>query len=520
MRRKRKWISLKSMLIALTAACLFLVNTLPVLAVENSGASGSQVTIADAKKGVLQVQLVYKDQSGKVHVLNHGSGFLIGASDGGQTVITNYHVVSLDSESVAYYSEIYGVDFSNVNAVEVYPRVVVRSDVTVDASLAKFSENGDFAILNLADPIYGRTTLKLADSAAVVDGQEVYALGFPEANNLEDTTSIYSSEDVTLTKGIVSKSTQFAGISFLTHDATISAGNSGGPLVDETGNVIGVNTAYAGLVDESTTYSYAIAINEIKAVLDDLGVVYESSDESVSEPEPESEIIEQEETAEQEETVEPEPVLETEPEPETEKDSGLSMTIIIGIVIAAAAVVVIIAVIAVTGKKKRSNTIPPINGGNGSASVRPAPAPVPDDFRTQPQQPTPPPYMGTMVADSGAGETSVLIKGAGETSVLGRSMQPGASLIRKKNGETAMIAKPFYSIGKERAKVDFCIPDNNSVSRKHADIICKGGIYYIVDNNSTNYTFINGNKINPGQEVRLNSGDKIKLADEEFEFRQ
>lgn len=122
--------------------------------------------------------------------------------------------------------------------------------------------------------------------------------------------------------------------------------------------------------------------------------------------------------------------------------------------------------------------------------------------------------------DTGAGETSVLGGGAGETSVLGGgAMQPTATLIRKKNGETANITKPLFIIGKERQKVDFCIPDNNSVSRNHANIVCKGGIYYIVDKNSTNYTFVNGNKINPNQEVKLNSGDKIKLADEEFEFR-
>ena len=122
--------------------------------------------------------------------------------------------------------------------------------------------------------------------------------------------------------------------------------------------------------------------------------------------------------------------------------------------------------------------------------------------------------------DTGAGETSVLGGGAGETSVLGGgAMQPAATLIRKKNGETATITKQMFIIGKERNKVDFCVPDNNSVSRNHANIVCKGGVYYIVDKNSTNFTFVNGNKINPNQEVKLNSGDKIKLADEEFEFR-
>ena len=147
----------------------------------------------------------------------------------------------------------------------------------------------------------------------------------------------------------------------------------------------------------------------------------------------------------------------------------------------------------------------------------PPPLPIKAAAPIAPAAPVPPTF-GAM--DTGVGETSVLGGGAGETSVLGGgSMQPTATLIRKKNGEIANIAKPMFVIDKERQKVDFCIPDNNSVSRKHANIVCKDGIYYIVDNNSTNYTFVNGNKINPNQEVKLNSGDKIKLADEEFEFR-
>lgn len=110
--------------------------------------------------------------------------------------------------------------------------------------------------------------------------------------------------------------------------------------------------------------------------------------------------------------------------------------------------------------------------------------------------------------------------GAGETSVLGGgAMQPAAVLTRRRNNESVRITKPQFVIGRERQRVDFCIPDNDSVGRTHASIICKGGIYYIIDKNSKNFTFVNGNKISPNQEVKLNSGDKIKLADEEFDFQ-
>jgi pSer/pThr/pTyr-binding forkhead associated (FHA) protein len=57
------------------------------------------------------------------------------------------------------------------------------------------------------------------------------------------------------------------------------------------------------------------------------------------------------------------------------------------------------------------------------------------------------------------------------------------------------------------------------VSRTHANIIYKNGSYFIVDLNSTNGTFVNGQQLSANQEVRLNVNDRIKFADEEFIFR-
>ena len=68
-------------------------------------------------------------------------------------------------------------------------------------------------------------------------------------------------------------------------------------------------------------------------------------------------------------------------------------------------------------------------------------------------------------------------------------------------------------------KVDYCISDNNTISRTHAQITYKNGEYYITDLKSTNYTYVNGNKVAADQDIKLRNGDKIKLSDEEFEFR-
>ncbi len=93
-----------------------------------------------------------------------------------------------------------------------------------------------------------------------------------------------------------------------------------------------------------------------------------------------------------------------------------------------------------------------------------------------------------------------------------------ARLIRRSNGETIMIDKEPFIIGKERAKVNYCVDGNKTVSRVHATIFCRSGEYYVCDNNSLNRTFINGSPIPAMTEIKLNSRDVLKLSNEEFDF--
>ena len=67
--------------------------------------------------------------------------------------------------------------------------------------------------------------------------------------------------------------------------------------------------------------------------------------------------------------------------------------------------------------------------------------------------------------------------------------------------------------------MDFCISNNNSISRIHAEVIMRNGTFYLVDQKSTNGTYVNGVKLTPLQETELKNGDIIQLSDEEFEFK-
>ena len=93
-----------------------------------------------------------------------------------------------------------------------------------------------------------------------------------------------------------------------------------------------------------------------------------------------------------------------------------------------------------------------------------------------------------------------------------------AYLERTENGRKIPITKNGFIIGKERKKVDYCISGNKTVSRQHCLVNVIDGKYYIEDNDSANYTTVNGNRIKPYANAHIKDGDRIMLSDVEFIF--
>ena len=139
-------------------------------------------------------------------------------------------------------------------------------------------------------------------------------------------------------------------------------------------------------------------------------------------------------------------------------------------------------------------------------------------------------YLGTGAAGASK-ENSTVIMGGGvsikNTVKMGGSSSTNApkfiiaQLTRKKDGKTMMIQKgsePFI-IGSSAEFVDFYVGDNDAIGAAHAQIRKDGSTYYIRDNNSVNHTYVNGQMLNAGENKPLNSGDIIRLGDEDFEFK-
>jgi len=151
--------------------------------------------------------------------------------------------------------------------------------------------------------------------------------------------------------------------------------------------------------------------------------------------------------------------------------------------------------------------VKPAEAAHRPVEVPPAPKPVQPVTPPKPVQPVTPPQ--PKAADPSP------------TTVVDANAFAGAHayLLRLKTGDRAPITKPFFRIGKEKSFVDYCISDNSAISRAHAYILNKNGQYFLVDTHSTNHTYINGGMIQPDVETRLFHGAKLRLANEEFEFR-
>lgn len=94
-----------------------------------------------------------------------------------------------------------------------------------------------------------------------------------------------------------------------------------------------------------------------------------------------------------------------------------------------------------------------------------------------------------------------------------------AVLTQLNNGNSATVSQDVFRIGKDPARCDWTVMGNAAVSRLHAEIMIEQGNYYLVDKNSTNRTFVNGELVGAGVPRLLENESIISLGNEEILFR-
>ncbi len=162
---------------------------------------------------------------------------------------------------------------------------VVPCDIIYQAP----SDKPDLAILQAAEEVEGRVALPLqAENEEVESGDTVYALGYPGTTD-QPTMDIAtgnqqfagSVEKVTITNGIVSLintiKDEDATVRIIQHTAQVNHGNSGGPLLDEHGAVVGVNTFIYGqnISTGDTMTNGSIKIEYVRDLLDEYKIYWE-----------------------------------------------------------------------------------------------------------------------------------------------------------------------------------------------------------------------------------------------------
>ena len=237
--------------------------------------------VTEDKKGVLQVKVVYVDDSNVSHDIQSGTAFLINDT----TAITAEHVVSVDDETMQAVAELWGNGKTAEQCRSKLQIVInVLRDNTMIATVQTSSTELDVAVLALQQAINNRTYLSIRESSTVQQTENCYALGFPADFDPLQTVQTFTSEDVTIQNGQVSKiadiTTDTGTASYVVSSAKITAGFSGGPLVDEEGHVIGVLKGSTSSNYFDQDYFYSVATDEIISILESWGIEYTAADGS------------------------------------------------------------------------------------------------------------------------------------------------------------------------------------------------------------------------------------------------
>jgi S1-C subfamily serine protease len=218
------------------------------------GVSGfdAQAIYARDAPGVVTILSIYGSSS--VSILGgggegaEGSGFVI---DGNGEIATNAHVVTQ------------GQGASIRPVAQVYVKFTDRNQVS--AHIVGYDPNEDVALLKIDPANLTLRPLTLGNSTALKVGAPVAAIGSPFGEESSLSVGVVSAKDRT-----IDSLTRFQISGAIQTDAAINHGNSGGPLVDADGRVVGINSQINSSSGDNSGVGFAIPIDSVKRSLDAL----------------------------------------------------------------------------------------------------------------------------------------------------------------------------------------------------------------------------------------------------------
>ncbi len=219
------------------------------------GAARAQsASVEEVERATVRVAVIAESPSGR-SLFGTGSGFLVAP----HLVVTNAHVVA-----EARREPILGVAI-----------VPAQGEGMIAARIVHYSALMDLALLEFrGGPAMKPVTLSMRDPKA---GDAIIALGYPDIDDLSrPAVELVRPAPPSRTTGIIASLRDRAPtgdpIPSINHEAAISAGSSGGPLIDECGRVIGVNTWHARGQSTGEDRGVASRASQLALFLDEAGV--------------------------------------------------------------------------------------------------------------------------------------------------------------------------------------------------------------------------------------------------------
>ena len=221
----------------------------------------------DTLNGIVMITTGAPDKDGHMNYWR-GTGFFVGeAGKDPQYIVTNCHVV-----------EEFILAGKALGGGELHVRF--DKDDEAEAYLVDYDAEKDVAILRLAEATGKRVSLQMRVPQEDSLGSEAYAVGYPAAADLTVTAvNSFSQKDATVTTGSISRflTESGTGRKLIQTDASLGGGNSGGPLIDGSGAVIGINTAGSKL---DSNLFYAVSVGEVLPLLDKNSIPYSLAPEA------------------------------------------------------------------------------------------------------------------------------------------------------------------------------------------------------------------------------------------------
>jgi S1-C subfamily serine protease len=200
--------------------------------------------------GVVTIISLFGSQNGDAA---QGSGFVVSSRG---YILTNSHVITTAGEDPPGQTP----DAASSVFVE------FRDGDRVPASIVGWDVYDDVGVLKVNPNEHGLTPVPLGDSSAVVVGEPVAAIGSPFGNKNSLSVGVVSATE----RSIESLTSSYDLVDAIQTDAPINRGNSGGPMFDARGRVIGINAQIRSESGNAEGVGFAVPINSAKRSMNQL----------------------------------------------------------------------------------------------------------------------------------------------------------------------------------------------------------------------------------------------------------